>query len=78
MEFLKKNPALDNYHYHEVVDRCHIIMCMIQDHLLDHPAIIAHPDEEQKLNQAVTILWEVYQRFGSASSESIDISGHAV
>ncbi len=56
MEFLKKKPSLDDFHYHEVVDRCHVIMCMIQDHLLDHPAIIAHPEEGEKLDQVITIL----------------------
>ena len=30
-------PTLDEYHYHEIVDRLHIVMCMIDDHLQQHP-----------------------------------------
>lgn len=30
---------LDQFHFHEIIDRTHIICSMIDDYLLDHPAM---------------------------------------
>lgn len=59
---------LDQFHYHEVMDRAHLIMCMIQEHLVDHPAMEMHPEYKDVLEEAIKIIYGVYQDFGSAES----------
>ncbi len=78
MEFLKKSPLLDDFSYHEALDRCHLVMSVMNDHLIEHPVFEVHWEEREKLQQAQTMIWEVYQRIGSAARESNEIDGHAV
>jgi hypothetical protein len=63
---MKMNPSLDDFSYHEVVDRCHLIMDMIQNHLIEHHAMEHHPEQVEILDKAITMVWEVYQNFGGA------------
>ena len=34
----------DKYHYHEIIDRVHIINCMIDDFLVDHTGMTKEMD----------------------------------
>jgi len=34
---MSKKIKLDKYHYHEMLDRLHVVICMIDDHLQQHP-----------------------------------------
>lgn len=35
---MEEKVTLDEFHYHEMSDRCHVINCMIDDFILAHPA----------------------------------------
>lgn len=63
---MEKSPELDDFSYHEVADRCHLAMCMIQDNIIEHDAMEHHSEQAEKLNKAITLIWEVYQNFGGA------------
>jgi hypothetical protein len=58
------NTTLTKEHYHEMLDRLHVVSCMINDHLLEHS--VAQQDEEIKkpIEQALEILAETYQIAG--------------
>ena len=52
---------LDPFHAHEVIDRSHVICCMIDDFLLDHPYVVAHPDIKAKIEKGQMLLADAYQ-----------------
>ncbi len=56
--------TLTKEHYHEMLDRLHVMSCMINDHLLEHS--VAQQDEEIKkpIEQALEILAETSQIAG--------------
>ena len=57
------NTPLDKFHYHEIADRCHLIMSMVEDFLVDHPAMnlqmTAWAEDAQRQ------LWKVMQMAGN-------------
>ncbi len=59
----KKN-SINDGHYLELMDRIHIVMMNIQDHLLEHPLTEIHSDIEKKLTSAQNNLWKAYQLVG--------------
>ena len=62
---LVQNEELDSYSYHEMLDRCWIVMSQIQDLLIDHQVSHAHPEIVENLEIAQKSIWEVYQAMGT-------------
>lgn len=52
----------DEFHYHELMDRCHVIENAIQENLCEHPAIT--DKQRRKLEKAQMLIGEVYQWAG--------------
>lgn len=52
-------------HYLEIMDRLHVIMMNIQDHVIDHPLTDNHPDVKKKVKKAQIKLWKAYQLIGN-------------
>ena len=61
---VKKQEVNSLYHY-EILDRCHIVNCIINDHLINHPAI--SKAMQKKLEKAQGLIGDVYQWAGSKS-----------
>jgi xanthine dehydrogenase molybdopterin-binding subunit B len=61
---LKKNSNINAGHYLELMDRIHVIMMNVQDHLLEHPLTHNYKDIEQEIEKAQHNLWEAYQLVG--------------
>ena len=61
----KINPG----HYHEMMDRLHVIMSIIDDHLLQHPVAKANKNIDSLLNKALEELWDAYQIAGNLDFE---------
>jgi hypothetical protein len=59
-----KNKINDG-HYLELMDRIHIIMLNIQDHLIDHPLAENEMDVQKKIKKAQNNLWKAYQLVGN-------------
>ena len=57
--------ALDKYHYHEVLDRTHVIMSNINTHLTEHPVLELETEINNLVVEAQAKLWEAYQLMGS-------------
>jgi len=64
----KKNP-INNGHYLELMDRIHIVMMNIQDHIIDHPLAENERYIRKKIEKAQHKLWEAYQLVGNISPE---------
>lgn len=60
---MKKNKINDG-HYLEAMDRLHVITCMMEDHLMNHPVIKNNKDLKKLVNFSIINLMEVYQRVG--------------
>ena len=56
---------LDEFHYHEALDRAHIICENIDDHLLQHPVCKLDKEISIKVEEALNTLYEAYQIIGS-------------
>jgi len=56
-------------HYLELMDRLHIIMMNIQDHIISHPLTENEKDIQKKVEQASLKLWEAYQLVGNKEEE---------
>jgi hypothetical protein len=51
------------------MDRIHIVMMNIQDHLIDHPLAENEKDVQKKIEKAQHNLWKAYQLVGNKSPE---------
>jgi hypothetical protein len=52
---------LDEFHWHEAVDRTAVVANMVEDVLLNHPAIKQTPKLYELAQTAEALLWELYQ-----------------
>jgi|GEM_PF-1443264 len=59
----RKN-KLDEFHYHEVLDRTYMINEIIENFLINHPVVKKHKKIETDIENAQDILYEVYQEIG--------------
>jgi len=64
----KKN-LINKGHYLELMDRIHIVMMNIQDHLIDHPLSENEKDIQKKIEKAQHNLWKAYQLVGNKEAE---------
>jgi hypothetical protein len=63
---------LDKFHYHEMLDRLHVVMSTIDDHILQHPVCKLEKDICTKVDEAVTLLYQAYQEAGKISHERFE------
>jgi hypothetical protein len=63
----KKKLKLDEFHYHEALDRTHVVTMIIEDNLVNHPVFEKHKKLQKKIKKAQSILCDVYQAVGSTS-----------
>lgn len=59
----KKN-LINKGHYLELMDRIHVVMCNINDHILNHPLTENEIDITNKVETAFSNLWDAYQLVG--------------
>jgi len=60
----KKN-IINKGHYLELMDRIHIVMCNLNDHILNHPLTENEPEITTKIEEAFSSLWDAYQLVGN-------------
>jgi hypothetical protein len=68
----KKEEPLDEFHYHEALDRSYIVAELIETALIDHPVIQRHGHLKTKIENAQSLIIEVYQEIGSLSITLFD------
>lgn len=55
---------LDEFFYHEAIDRTYILVGMLNDILLEHPVIQKHKKLKKRVKKAEQLLLETYQHIG--------------
>ena len=60
----KKN-SINKGHYLELMDRIHIVMRNLNDHILHHPLTENEIEITKKVEEAFSNLWEAYQLVGN-------------
>jgi hypothetical protein len=60
----KKIGNLDEFYYHEALDRSYIVANMIDDILIMHPVIKKHKKLKKRINKAQQLIIEAYQLIG--------------
>jgi hypothetical protein len=66
---MRLKDKLNSGHYHEMMDRLHIIMENINNHLIQHPVAKVDKKVNEKLNTALENLWDAYQITGNLENE---------
>ena len=61
---VKKN-SINKGHYLELMDRIHILCCTLDTHILNHPLSENEPEIQNKLDEALSLLMDVYQMVGN-------------
>jgi hypothetical protein len=56
---------INDGHYLELMDRLHIVMSNIDDHILNHPLTDINEDVKSKIDESLTLLFEAYQLIGN-------------
>ena len=62
---------LNEGYYHEVMDRCHVIMETINTHLVEHPVGTQNKKINRMFIRAIVALNEAYQMAGKESYKLI-------
>ena len=70
----KKN-LINKGHYLELMDRIHIVCCTIDDHILNHPLSENEHDIQNKIDEALSLLMDVYQMIGN-KEDSYEAENH--
>jgi len=60
---------------HELLDRTHLVLNLIDEHILDHPACVRDPAWYALANRAFEALFELYQKVGAAHLEDSPADG---
>lgn len=61
---MSEETKLDEFHYHEVMDRAYVLMEAVENALLEHPAVAAHSHLRGLVSEAHDRLYDVYQAAG--------------
>jgi hypothetical protein len=65
----KDKIEINDGHYLELLDRTHVLICNLQDHLLQHPLALKKKKIYKKLESAGLILADTYQDLGHLMSK---------
>lgn len=60
---------INDGHYLELMDRLHVVMSTIDDHILSHPLTKEHKDVRFQVQYALGQLWDAYQLVGQKEIE---------
>ena len=57
-------------HYLELMDRLHVAMSTIHDHILEHPLAEQQKEIQSLVEDAISNLWDAYQLVGGLTYEN--------
>jgi hypothetical protein len=63
----RKKIQLDEFHYHEALDRSYLVADLLETALIEHVVIKKHRNLKTKLQKAQELIVEVYQELGGLS-----------
>ena len=62
---IQPSSELDEFHYHEALDRTHLIASMIEEFLLNHPVFEKHNHLRESAEKAQELIVDTYQSIGA-------------
>jgi hypothetical protein len=65
----KLKELLDEFHYHEAMDRTAMLTSMVNHYLMQHPVFKVEKEFADKIEKAGMLLAEAYQIIGSISCD---------
>ena len=65
----KNKIEINDGHYLELLDRTHVVLCNVQDHLIDHPLAQKKKKIRKKMESVGMILADAYQDLGHLMSK---------
>jgi hypothetical protein len=63
---------LDQFHYHEMLDRLHVLMSTLDDHIIQHPVCKLEKGIGKNVEEALSLLWQAYQDTGNVIHDRFD------
>ena len=60
-----KKIQLDQFHYHEALDRIFLVGQILSDFVVDHPAVKQNPEVKALVESAAQGLADAYQKIGA-------------
>ena len=70
----KKKKVLDEFYYHEALDRTHLVLEIFTDFVADHPAITSNMDLHGLAETIGNDLAELYQKIGAKRFEDFPLA----
>jgi len=64
-------PKLNDGHYLEMTDRIHVVMSIINDHLIQHPVCKLKKEVSTRIDDALNSLYDAYQVSGKLMYDKI-------
>ena len=58
---------IDPFLVHEALDRTHVAICMIDDHIVTHQFVESQPEIKALIEEAISNLAKAYQKIGHFS-----------
>jgi len=65
----KKKNKINSGHYLELMDRIHVSVCNISDHIFQHPLAENHKEIQALIEKSMNNLIKAYQLVGAMSIE---------
>ena len=62
---IQQSNELDEFHYHEALDRSHMISSMIEEFLIQHPVFEKHNHLRESAEKAQKLIIDSYQSIGA-------------
>lgn len=67
----KDKVEINDGHYHEMMDRLHVQMSVLESHLVEHPVADKHKDVKRLIIRAIVALVQAYQITGGLAYDTI-------
>lgn len=67
-------PKLNDGHYLEMTDRIHVVMSIVNDHIIQHPVCKLEKEVSEKVDAALNLLFEAYQIAGNLMHKNDELS----
>ena len=65
-------PELDEFHYHEMLDRLSVMMQVVNNNVQQHPVAKIDKELKEHISNAVDQLWLAYQKTGQLITEKFE------
>lgn len=65
-------PELDEFHYHEMLDRLSVMMQVVNNNVQQHPVAKIDKELKEHISSAVDQLWLAYQKTGQLITEKFE------